>query len=122
MIKVFTSGNLVADPELVAVGSGNCCQFKIAANMSIKGTDGRPKVLFPRVTIWGKRGEVAAQYLKKGSKVIVSGDLIVDEYVGRDGANHINSEIRNADFDFASSDGSASSGQTADDEDEDLFS
>jgi single-strand DNA-binding protein len=35
------------------------------------------------VSIWGKRGETLAQYLTKGSKVVVTGELTTREHEGK---------------------------------------
>ena len=99
MLKVIYSGNLTADAELVESNGSTRCQFSVAANTSVM-ENGKPKVQFPRVTVWGKRGESCAQYLKKGNYVSGTGDLVLSEFVGRDGEKHLSININNADVEF----------------------
>jgi single-strand DNA-binding protein len=38
-----------------------------------------------RVTVWDKQAEACNQYLRKGSKVLVTGDIRTDEYEDKEG-------------------------------------
>lgn len=65
------SGNVGKDPEVRYLESG-----MIIANFSIavegrKGSD----TLWMAVKVWNKPAQVIADYVKKGSKIIVSGEL-----------------------------------------------
>jgi single-strand DNA-binding protein len=75
------SGNLGRDPELRATASGtSVCDFSIA----VQGRKDDPPTWF-RVTAWEKQAEACAEYLKKGSKVLVTGDIRTDEYEDKEG-------------------------------------
>jgi single-strand DNA-binding protein len=76
--KAFIIGNLTRDPELKALPSGTkVCSFAVATNRSYKDKDGNRQdaTEFHNVSAFAKLGELAAQYLKKGSQVYVEGRL-----------------------------------------------
>jgi single-strand DNA-binding protein len=65
------SGNLGRDPDIRYFEDG-----KLVANFSI-AVEGRKKgdTLWMTVKVWNKPAQVIADYVKKGSKIIVSGEL-----------------------------------------------
>ena len=65
------SGNLGRDPDVRYFEDG-----KLVANFSI-AVEGRKKgdTLWMTVKVWNKLAQVIADYVKKGSKIIVSGEL-----------------------------------------------
>lgn len=120
MFKVSFSGNLTADAELSdRVG---CCNFTVAARTSVM-EEGKPKVAFIRVSVWGKRGEACAKFLKKGDYVVGTGDLFLNEYVGRDGTTHTAINVNNADVEFTPRTNSPAAASTLPDNDDeqDIF-
>lgn len=77
--KVLLIGNLGADPEVRYMPSGNA-----VANLRIATTEGwkdpqtgqfQDRTEWHSVVLYGKLGETAGQYLRKGSKVFVEGRL-----------------------------------------------
>ncbi len=76
--KSILLGNLTRDPEIKYTNGGTAiCKMGLAVNRKFKKGDGTmvDDVLFINVTAWKKTGEVAAQYLKKGSQVLFEGRL-----------------------------------------------
>lgn len=76
--KAIVAGNVTRDPELRTTTSGTqVCSFSIAVNRSYRGSDGnqQDQVSFIECIAWGKSGETIAQYVKKGSGLLVSGRL-----------------------------------------------
>jgi single-strand DNA-binding protein len=76
--KVILIGNLTRDPELKAIASGNkVCSFSIATNRVYKDSNGvrQEKTEFHNIVVWGKTAENVAQYMRKGSQVLVEGRL-----------------------------------------------
>lgn len=67
-------GNLTRDAELKYLNSGTAlCKFSIANNYSMKkGDNWENQVNYADIVLWGKSGEALAQYLIKGTGVIVS--------------------------------------------------
>lgn len=71
-------GNLVKDPEFSYVSGGTAlCTFTIGSNRSYtkKGGEKVEEAYFFDITAWSKLGELCHKYLKKGSRVLVSGML-----------------------------------------------
>ncbi len=65
-------GHLTKDPELRELASGNTvCELRIAVDAMGRGGE----VGFINVSVYGKPGEAAAQYLMKGRQVAVDGRL-----------------------------------------------
>lgn len=80
MIQAFITGNIGKDAELRQAGSDNVCSFSVASNRKAKGND---VTTWVSCSIWGKRGDALVQYLKKGTKVAVSGELSTREHNGK---------------------------------------
>lgn len=82
------SGNLTRDPEFRSVGADkSVTAFTIAHNTRFKTQDGEQKeeVTFIDCEAWGRQGEIAAQYLTKGSQTIVEGRIKQDNWLDKDG-------------------------------------
>lgn len=76
--KVLLIANLCKDPELKYTPSGTAvCNLRLASNRIFKTKAGedREEVLFITATVWAKRAENCAEYLKKGSHVFIEGRL-----------------------------------------------
>src|SRR5688572_21405993 len=77
--KVILVGNLGADPETRAMPSGaTVSNIRIATSESWKDkTSGeqQERTEWHRVVLFGRLGEIAAEYLKKGSQVYIEGSL-----------------------------------------------
>ena len=95
--RVILTGNLTRDPELRSLPSGmSVCSLRIASNTRRKDNQSGEWVDKPNyfdVTIWGKQGENAAQYLAKGRPVAVDGRLEWREFQDKDGNNRQAVEI-----------------------------
>jgi single-strand DNA-binding protein len=77
--RVIITGNLTRDPELRSLPSGmSVCSLRVACNTRRKDNQSGEWVDKPNyfdVTIWGRQGENAAQYLSKGRPVAIDGRL-----------------------------------------------
>jgi single-strand DNA-binding protein len=86
--KTIIVGNLTRDLELKYIQSGTAIgNTGIASTRKFKGGDGAMKeeVLFVDITFFGRTAEVANQYLKKGSKVLIEGRLKLDNWTDQNG-------------------------------------
>ena len=78
--KCFLSGNLVRDAELKHINSGTAlCDFAIANNV-YQGQERGEYVNYFDFVMWGKRAEALAQYLTKGTGVIVECEARQDRW------------------------------------------
>jgi single-strand DNA-binding protein len=78
-------GNLGRDPEMRYTPSGTpVTSFNVATNRKYTGSDGNQvkETTWFRVSVFGKQAESCAQYLKKGSAVLVEGRLTPDLQTG----------------------------------------
>jgi single-strand DNA-binding protein len=76
--KAILIGNLTRDPELKAIASGNkVCTFGLATNRTYKDASGnrQEKTEFHNIVVWGKTAENVAQYMRKGSQILVEGRM-----------------------------------------------
>src|SRR4051812_43736295 len=87
--RIILTGNLTKDPELRSTGSGMAvCSLRIATNTRRKNNqtgEWEDKPNYFSVTVWGRQGENAAQYLAKGRPVAIDGRLEWREYQDQQG-------------------------------------
>ena len=71
-------GRLTADPQMNYTQSGSAVvKFTIAVNKYYKDSAGnkQEKTSFFNCTAWGKTGELVTQYVKKGHRIAIQGEL-----------------------------------------------
>ena len=105
--KITIAGRLGRDPEMRYMPNGDAVtNFSLATD---SGFGENKKTIWFRVSVWGKRAEVANQYLSKGSAVLVEGRMRADDnggprmYTRQDGTVGANYEITASDFAFLGS-------------------
>jgi single-strand DNA-binding protein len=105
--RVILTGNLTKDPELRSLPSGMAvCSLRIASNTRRKDQASGEWVDKPNyfdVTIWGRQGENAAQYLSKGRPVAIDGRLEWREWQDNNGNKRQSVEIVADNVQFLSS-------------------
>lgn len=95
-------GHLGRDPETKCAPSGTgIVTFSIAT--SRKDGQGNEVTTWWRCTCFGKRGEVIAQYFKKGDPILVQGEPSVRDYTKKDGSQGYSPEVVVNDFAFVKS-------------------
>ncbi|MEA3418268.1 MAG: single-stranded DNA-binding protein [Campylobacterota bacterium] len=86
--KIILMGNLTRDIEIrYSQGGSAIGNTGIATNRKWKSQTGEQKeeVMFVDLTFFGRTAEIANQYLRKGSKVLVDGRLSLDQWTAQDG-------------------------------------
>ena len=81
--RVILVGNLTRDPEMRHIPSGLAvADIGLAVNDRRKTTAGDwvDEATFVDITLWGRQAEIAAEYLSKGSPVLVEGRLKLDTW------------------------------------------
>ncbi len=94
--KVILVGNLGDDPETKYTQGGMAVTKARLATTSVrKDRDGntQERTEWHRVTFFGKLGEIAGEYLRKGSQVYVEGSIRYDKYTGNDGVERYFTDI-----------------------------
>ena len=100
--KVFLMGNLTREPELRSTPNGaSVCEFGMATNRNYKTKDGQQHddTCFVDVKVWGRRGEVVAEYFHKGDPIFVEGRLTYNSWE-KDGAKRSKLTVTADDFQF----------------------
>lgn len=85
--KVILVGNLTRDIELRYSQTGMGIAKSAIATSRKFSTNGEKKeeVCFVDITFFGRSAEVANQYLRKGSKILVEGRLTLEQWVDQNG-------------------------------------
>jgi single-strand DNA-binding protein len=76
--KAIIIGNLTRDPEMRALPSGvQVTSFSVATNRVWKDKNGakQESTDYHNIVVFGRQAETAAQYLKKGSNVMIEGRM-----------------------------------------------
>jgi single-strand DNA-binding protein len=95
--KTIMVGNLTRDIELRYLPSGAAiAKSAIATSYKYKSSTGEQKdeVCFLDFNIFGRSAEVANQYLRKGSKVLLEGRLVFEQWTAQDGTNRNRHSLR----------------------------
>ena len=109
MNKVIMMGRLCADPEVRYGGANNTAvaNFRIAVDRRFK-RDGEPDADFFLITALGKQGEFAEKYLRKGTKILMEGEIRNNNYTNKDGNMVYQNQIIATSIEFAESKSSQS--------------
>ena len=94
--KAIVIGNLTRDPELRAIPSGTkVCSFSVATNRVWKDKNGMKQedTQYHNCVVFGAQAENVAQYLRKGSSVLVEGRLQTRSWDAQDGKKQYRTEI-----------------------------
>jgi single-strand DNA-binding protein len=76
--KAIVIGNLTRDPELKSLPSGiKVCSFSVATNRVWKDKNGarQESADYHNIVVFGRQAETVAQYMKKGSSILVEGRM-----------------------------------------------
>ncbi|MGN6153113.1 MAG: single-stranded DNA-binding protein [Lysobacteraceae bacterium] len=94
--KVILVGNLGDDPETKYTQGGMAVTtIRLATTSVRKDREGnqQERTEWHRVKFFGKLGEIAGEYLRKGSQVYVEGSIRYDKYTGQDGVERYSTDI-----------------------------
>ena len=124
--KVILVGNLGQDPEVkYTAGGAAVTTLSLATSESWKDKDtgsDQEKTEWHRVVLWRRLAEIAGEYLKKGSKVYIEGQLQTRKWE-QDGQTRYTTEVVGRDMQFLDSRGSSSSDSSSyDDINQDMSS
>lgn len=112
--KVIIVGNLGNDPEVRYANNGSAI-----ANISVATTDSwkdkntgeqQEKTEWHRVVMFNRLGEIAGEYLKKGSQVYIEGRLQTRKWQDQSGQDRYTTEIVANEMQMLGSRGGADSG------------
>lgn len=82
MNKTIIIGNVCHTPETRSTQSGSTvCSFTVAVN---KRRNGEDITTYFRISAWNKLAETCQQYVAKGMKIMVEGEVSARAYMSRD--------------------------------------
>lgn len=86
MNKLILMGRLTRDPEVRYGGANNnaIARFSIAVDRRFK-RDGQSTADFFNCTAFGRLGEFVEKYLRKGTKIVLDGEIQNDNYQNKEG-------------------------------------
>lgn len=95
--KVILIGNLGADPDTRHTAGGNAVtNLSVATSETWRDRqtgEQRENTEWHKVVLFGKLGEIAGEYLRKGSKVYLEGRLQTRKWQDRDGNDRWTTEV-----------------------------
>ena len=105
MNKIILCGRLTKDPEVrYSQGATQTAVARVSLAVNRKWKrEGEPEADFFNCTAFGKQAEFIEKYLKKGSKVLVSGRVQNDNYTNKDGQKVYAVNIMIEEIEFAES-------------------
>ena len=101
--RVMVMGNLTRDPKLREFDSGtHMADIGLAISDSYKNKKGEAvdKTCFVDIVAWDKQAKVCGDFLKKGSSVMVEGELELNSYTNKEGVKVYKHRIRAARIHF----------------------
>ena len=123
MNKAILVGNVGSDPKSGHTGSGVAwAQISLATSEKWKDKQGerQEKTSWHRIKFWGRQAEIVAQYVKRGSKLLVEGRIEYGEYTNKDDEVVKTTEIVASSMEFLSPKGDAAPSAAQDQEDTDV--
>ncbi|MDE7445899.1 MAG: single-stranded DNA-binding protein [Lachnospiraceae bacterium] len=113
MNKVILMGRLTRDPEVRYSQRGNSqeeiCVARYTLAVERRGKDGGAD--FPSVVAFGKAGEFAEKYLRKGMKIVLTGRMQTGSYTNRDDVKVYTTDVIAEEQEFAESKAAAGQAQ-----------
>ena len=123
--KVILVGNLGQDPEVkYTAGGAAVTTLSLATSESWKDKDSgqdQERTEWHRVVLWRRLAEIAGEYLKKGSKVYIEGQLQTRKWE-QDGQTRYTTEVIGRDMQFLDSRGRGSQDNSYNDMNQDMGS
>lgn len=95
--KVTLIGRITQDPELKQTPGGqSVLSTSLVTNKTWKDQSGtqQEKAEFHNLVLWGKTAEIFDQYVIKGQRVYIEGELTTRSWEAQDGSKRYRTEIR----------------------------
>ena len=105
MNRVFLSGHLTREPQTrhIPASGSVVCNFGLAVNEKWRdarnGTQ-RESVCFVEISAWNRQAEVIQEYFKKGSPILIEGNLQFESWQAQDGTQRNRLTVRLQRFEF----------------------
>ena len=88
MNKVILIGRLTKDPDVRQIQNNTVARYTLAVDRKIRKDNADPNAVtadFISCVAWDRKAEFADMYLKKGTKIAISGRIQTGKYTNKDG-------------------------------------
>jgi single-strand DNA-binding protein len=93
MNKATLHGFVGKDPEVKTVGENKVAKFSLATTSFRKDKDGNKITDWHNLIFWSKLADLSEKYVKKGTELIVEGEISYRDYTDKDGVKKYFTEI-----------------------------
>lgn len=111
MNKVLLMGRLTKDPDVRYIQSGETnmaiARYNLAVDRRRKDAEGNSTADFISCIAFGKAGEFAEKYFRKGMKIAITGRIQTGSYPNKDGQKVYTTDVVIEDQEFAESKGNS---------------
>lgn len=107
---VILMGRLTKDPDIRrGEGTSLVARYTLAVDRRFANKDGQRETDFISCVAFGKAAEFAEKYMKKGTKMLITGRIQTGSYTNKDGQKVYTTDVIAEDQEFAESKGSSTS-------------
>ncbi len=99
MNQVILMGRLTREPEMKSTATVSICRFGLAVDRWGK----KDEADFFNCTAFGKTAVALGNYCHKGTKILISGRIQIDNYTAHDGTKKTSTQIVCNEWEFADS-------------------
>ena len=88
MNKVILIGRLTKDPDVRQIQNNTVARYTLAVDRKIRKDNADPNAVtadFISCVAWDRKAEFADMYLKKGTKIAITGHIQTGKYTNKDG-------------------------------------
>lgn len=106
MNKVILMGRLTKDPDVRwTQGQNQTCvaRYTLAVDRRVKSQDGQQNADFISMVSFGSQAEFIEKYIKKGTKIVISGHIQTGSYTNKDGVKVYTTDVITESVEFAES-------------------
>jgi single-strand DNA-binding protein len=95
MNKCILYGNCGKEPESKQINGKTVTKFSLATNKTYSNAQGEKvtDTSWHNIVLWGKVAETASKYVKKGSSIIIEGEISYRSYENKEGQTVYITEI-----------------------------
>ena len=114
MNTISVYGRLATDVESREVGGATVADFSVASRTGRVDKNTNQNITnFYRVNAWRSLADISSKYLKKGNRVVVTGDLVIRPYKDKNGVDKTAVEIDARNIDLVETKSEADAGGAA---------
>ena len=106
MNKVILTGRLTGDPSVSVNGDNKFARYTLAVDRKVRRDPNNPNQQtadFISCVVFGKGADFADQYLRKGTKIAITGHIQTGRYQNKDGQTVYTTDVVVEDHEFCES-------------------